>query len=228
MDPVVVHDTEHSEKISVYTYPFTTLPTLISHIHPRYVISNIASLKFTDKADETNTTEKWKTQMGDRGNEVEHIQEIWNWWTTEPPAEFMNSEVKNNDAVAGASADGSKTNGTAPRRKRPREATKKAPEDQGSPKSKKSRQNTCSGGLWLDDQTLHELDQQNRSSSPDHTGKQGYVHTWLTGIVDASGVDDTGGFMLDNNSFMDDDDSSTLEDEELEIDVDAAAEGVEV
>ena len=148
-----------------YAHPYRDFPTIESHVHPRFVICN-SGLKLH------------KVGGGDLlPNEFLRVLAIWRSWTKPVPSgDFVDKVIEREDF----NVEDDNSQRTAPYRVLRSSRNKgKATGEQGSPtpKSKSSRQRALQdGGVWLDDETLHEFDSSNGGLT---IPKNQWIMDWL-------------------------------------------------
>jgi hypothetical protein len=158
-----------------YPHPYYDFPSIVSHVHPRFVICNSGSKLEADVF-------KWQTQYEAHKDDLAKVQAIWNSWrmailkgpfVTRIPVDD-NPDIKDDDSHK-----------TTPHRiRRSTRPKRKAPEEQLSPTPQGSKQQKLmDNGMWLDDETLHEFDKQ-APLHPSQIGfKDQFILDWLTKIT---------------------------------------------
>jgi hypothetical protein len=164
-----------AEDFTYYSYPYNGLPTIESHVHPRFIICNSGSKVEHDLV----PWQHYETRNVDLGK----VQAIWiTWKTTEPTEEFLRMTSKGGDPDV-RDDNSQKTSYRVLRSMRPK---RKAPGEQASPTPKSSKQRALQdGGAWLDDDTLHEFDRQSSSQDDHKIPKNLRIREWLSGFSDS-------------------------------------------
>ena len=166
-----------------YPYPYHDFPTIVSHVHPRFIICNSGS-----KLDSAKEIYKWlkKYEIGTR-DDLAKVQDIWNAWKkTAPTGEF------DMDSPKGGDSDVSDNNSekTRPHRVlRSMRLKRKVAGEQASPTPKSSKQRGLQdGGVWLDDETLHEFTRQTSSNGGLAIPKDQLILDWMKGFSDSKSM----------------------------------------
>lgn len=163
-----------------YAYPYHDFPTIISHVHPRFIICNTAAKL---EGDLTNWLE-FGAHIPNYAVVLARIQDIWIAWKTAVPKgdDFFKpkSYSDDNDDMTDNSQK------TAPRRLLPKAPKRKTYDDQDSPTPTSSkRRKAAADSASLDDETLREFDQQDSSCSDRKGFKKHLVMDWLSGVLDS-------------------------------------------
>ncbi|RDB29096.1 hypothetical protein Hypma_014795 [Hypsizygus marmoreus] len=184
---------------TIMAYPYRELGVLKSHVTPRYIIAN-AGEKMTTGPSRYVTLLAYNETIARliaqgapetlRGI-MEKISHIYERWTAAVPADeaFLLSP-----GVGDNFSDTSKK--TAPHRawsaagKRTRRS--RAPSGDGSPTpSKKSKTGGNNDAVWLDDETLHELDNcHGLSPEKERETKLSSIRQWIDEVVSKTGSED--------------------------------------
>ena len=166
--PGPLPDPPSTEDFIHYADPYGDLPTIESHVHPRFVICNsgLKLHKATLPAGE-----------GLLPKSLRRVLAIWRSWTKPVPSgDFVDKVIEREDP----NVEDNNSQRTAPHRVLRSSRNKgKAAGEQGSPtpKSKSSRQRALQdGGVWLDDETLHEF---NSSDGGFTIPKNLWIMDWL-------------------------------------------------
>jgi len=163
-----------------YPHPYHDFPVITSHVHPRFIICNSGSKL------EVNLL-KWQTDYEARKNDLTKVQAIWNSWKRTVPTGGFIKKVSVDDSSDVKDDDSQKT---TPRRvSRPTRPKRKFREEQHSPTPKSSKQQKPTDhDAWLDDETLHELDQRTSFYTNGAGFKKQMILDWLS-IVSDSGCE---------------------------------------
>lgn len=158
-----------------YPHPYHDFPTIVSHVHPRFVICNSGSKLEADVF-------KWQMQYEVHKDDLAKVQAIWNLWRMAIPKGPFVTRISVDDDPDIKDDDSHKT--TPCRIRRSTRPKRKAPEEQHSPTPQGSKQQKLmDSGMWLDDETLHEFDNQ-VPLHPSCTGfKDQFILDWLTKIT---------------------------------------------
>ena len=172
--PGPLADPPRTEDFIHYANPYRDLPTIESHVHPRFVICNSGLKLF-------NATRQAETLLP---NDLRRVLAIWRSWTKPVPSgDFVDKVIEREDP----NVEDDNSQRTAPYRVLRSSRNKgKATGEQGSPtpKSKSSRQRALQdGGVWLDDETLHEFDSSNGGLT---IPKNQWIVDWLKGFSDSN------------------------------------------
>ena len=176
---------------TLYTHPYHNFPTIISHVHPRFVLCNTGS-----KVE--NAHKVWLNQ-GVRKQDLAKAFNIWLAWSRRvsdrPEGQAFLNNLPNSDPDL-ADDDSVHTNNHRVLRSG---AKRNFPEQQGShtPAQKSSKQQRLADdGAWLDEETLREFNQQTSTHVEEMKSKKELVLEWLngvsnTGVKESSSLDVT-------------------------------------
>jgi hypothetical protein len=163
-----------------YPHPYHDLPVIVSHVHPRFVICNTGSKL---------SSIEWPADG--RADDMIKVLNIWKRWRRavnkgQPAGQAFLNNPRNGGSEFGDDNSEHTTSHRRELRKR------KRPDQQGSPtpapKSSK-QQRHADDGAWLDDDTLHELDQQTSTHVGEMGSKKRLILDWLNG-VSTTGVEE--------------------------------------
>ena len=157
-----------------YPHPYHNFPVIVSHVHPRFVICNTGA-KLLGPTD-------WPVDL--LNLDMLKIQGIWKAWSqlvdrSKPDGQAFVNNPYNGDPDFGDNDSLRTSSHRQELRKR------KGPEQQGSPTpaSKSSKkQRPADDGTWLDDDTLHEFDQQTSTHAGGMRSKKQLILDWLNGV----------------------------------------------
>ena len=160
-----------------YPYPYHGFPTIVSHVHPRFVICNSGSKLEADVF-------QWQFQYEAHKYDLAKVQAIWNSWKMAIPKGPFVTRIPVDDEPDIKDDDSHKTK---PRRicrlgsTRPK---RKGPEEQHSPTPQSSKQRKLmDNDMWLDDETLHDVDKQMPCDFSHIGSKDQFILDWLTKIT---------------------------------------------
>ena len=175
-----------AESFTYCPHPYHNLPTIVSRVHPRFIICNSGS-KLQDDLD------PWQ-QKGDEtiNRGLRRVHAIWNSWRLGVPTrEFL---TKTSDGGDPDIKDDNSQKTTSHRVLRSTLPKRNAAGEQDSPTPKSSKQRTLQdGGAWLDDETLHEFDRQASSQNDHKIPKNQQIREWLRGFSDSKCIADVQG-----------------------------------
>jgi len=156
---------------TLYSYPYHNFPTIVSHVHPRFVLCN-AGLKIVQDYD------TWEKQAV-RNDDIANVFDIWTAWCKQVRPTLQGAKAFfNNPHNGGSDLGDNNSEYTTNHRRELRK--RKLPEQQGSPAPKSSkRPRPADDGAWLDDETLREFDRQASTRVED---KKQLILEWLTVI----------------------------------------------
>jgi hypothetical protein len=163
---------------TLHSHPYHDFPTIVSHVHPRFVLCNAGPKILQDY-------DVWKEQ-GVRKEDMPKVSDIWLAWSktvdrVKPNGKAFFLNPRNDDPDAG---DDDSVHTTSHRVTR-NSTKRKFPEQQGSPtpapKSSK-HQKLADDGTWIDDETLREFDQQSSTHVGEMKSKKQLILDWLNGV----------------------------------------------
>jgi hypothetical protein len=162
------------ESFTAFTFPYRGLPTIVSHIHPRFAIYN-AGLKMLSGAIGTRFVSDDNQQYVESLTKVYEIYDAW--VTTRSKEDFDIVGRPQQDKPEGGYPDDK----TEPERlpEIPPPVPKRAAPEGDSPKSgKRPKSGGGQDSAWLDDETLGELD-SNRSPQKAWHDKIAWIQSWV-------------------------------------------------
>ena len=161
---------------TLYTHPYHNFPTIISHVHPRFVLCNTGSKV-------KNAHKDWLKQ-GVWKQDLSKAADIWLSWSRRvsdrPDAQAFLNNPPNGDPALGDN-DSVHTNNHRVLRSGMK---RKLAEQQGSPtpaQRSSKQQRLADDGTWLDNETLREFNQQ--TSTHEMKSKKELVLDWLNGVT---------------------------------------------
>lgn len=162
---------------TLHSHPYPEFPTIVSHVHPRFVLCNAGAKVVED-------FEVWAKQ-GVPESVIRKVACIWTAWTKEVGRKRIEERAFLNRRHDNPDADDNNSERTANHRVASSALKRKLPEHQGSPtpaQKGSKRQKLADGGGWLDDETLREFDQQASMHVEERRSKKQLVLNWLNGL----------------------------------------------
>ena len=163
------------QDFTFYPHPYHDFPVIVSHVHPRFVVCNTGAKLI-------GSTE-WPQDVME-ASDVIMVINIWKRWSrvvnrSQPDAQAFLKNPYNGGSDFGDDNSEHTTSHRRELRKR------KRPEQQGSPtpaRKSSKQQRPSDDGAWLDDETLHEFDQQTSMHVGEMRSKQRLILDWLNGV----------------------------------------------
>ena len=183
------------QEFTYYPHPYHEFPTIESHVHPRFVICNSGSKLSDDLLD-------WQKVHETSKDDLLKVLLIWIAWNkTVPSGEFVKKLL---ERVSPEIEDGNSQRTASHRVLRSTRSKRKAPVEQASPTPKSSKQRALQdGGVWLDDDTLHEFSRQASSHGGLAIPKNQWIQDWLKGFSDSKCIAEVQGKLKDDRDSED-------------------------
>lgn len=168
--------------LEYHVYPFTTLTSVKSHIHPRFVIYNTGRV-LRNRPSEIFELGRSLGEQSETAECISGILRIYEEWIKPPPSSFFESPPSNFSLSGDSSEDETKTKKLrldkqhfARRFKRNRPLESPTPSGNRQPRSGNGQD-----AIWVDDKTLRGLD-DDATPMQKLIQKQESVKKWLRGI----------------------------------------------
>ena len=145
----------------------------------------------------------WQKEYGtDTKDDLTKVRDIWDSWKgIVPSGEFVKMLLKRGDPDI---EDDNSQRTASYRVLRSTRSKRKAPVEQASPTPKSSKQRALQdGGVWLDDDTLHEFSRQASLHGSPAIPKNQWIQDWLKGFSDSKCIAEVQGKLKNNRDSED-------------------------